>query len=240
MRLLLSPLWIWERVDKNKVREAFRLVFERWGMPERIRFDNGKPWGTHSDLPSELAMWLLGLGVVVIFNRPHHPQENSKVERSHGTVKPWVEAENCKSIKELQKRLERACLIQREKYIGVDRLTRLERYPELREKGKPYSIEKEEQMFDLERVCNYLSQGVWQRKVNGKGYVSLFNRYYKVGLSYAKQSVNVKFIADTKEWVVFDQSNTELIRHKSLEITAERVRELNVSRPHSKKKNKGA
>jgi hypothetical protein len=41
----------------------FRQVFVRWGLPDRVRVDNGYPWGTPRDLPSELALWLIGLGV---------------------------------------------------------------------------------------------------------------------------------------------------------------------------------
>jgi hypothetical protein len=34
----------------------FRRIFARWGLPDRVRGDNGYPWSTPRDLPSELAL----------------------------------------------------------------------------------------------------------------------------------------------------------------------------------------
>jgi hypothetical protein len=42
-----------------------RRAFADWGRPERFRVDNGVPWGSWGDLPTDLALWLIGLGVGV-------------------------------------------------------------------------------------------------------------------------------------------------------------------------------
>ena len=40
-----------------------------------------------------LALWLIGLGIEVIWNPPRCPQANGVVERSQGTGKRWAEPE---------------------------------------------------------------------------------------------------------------------------------------------------
>jgi transposase InsO family protein len=81
-----SPLGAWNQVPPADVRDQLRLAFARWGLPGRLRVDNGAPWGSKGDWPTELALWLIGLGVGVTWNTPRRPQENGVVERSQGTV----------------------------------------------------------------------------------------------------------------------------------------------------------
>ena len=49
------------------------------------------------DLPTDLALWLIGLGVGVDWNPPRRPQDNGVVERSQGTAKRWAEPGACAS-----------------------------------------------------------------------------------------------------------------------------------------------
>ena len=85
----------WEHVPPQAIQEMFRRVFVRWGLPDRVRVDNGYPWGTPRDLPSELALWLIGLGVEPIWNPPGQPTCNPKVERSNGLTQQWGELHTC-------------------------------------------------------------------------------------------------------------------------------------------------
>jgi transposase InsO family protein len=66
-----------------------RCAFRTWGLPDELRGDNGIPWGSRGDLPTDLELWLAGLGVPVRFNPPRRPQDNGVVERSQGTGKRW-------------------------------------------------------------------------------------------------------------------------------------------------------
>lgn len=113
-------LFVWEKIKSLVVQEALRADFSRWGMPQKIRVDNGHPWGSSGDLPPDLALWLLGLGIEVIWNRPHHPQENSRVERSHGVLSPCVEASKCRDISDLQNRID-AAVVMRAREISYER-----------------------------------------------------------------------------------------------------------------------
>ena len=83
------------------MRGHLRKCFEQWGLPKAIRVDNGDPWATRSDIPSALALWLIGLNVKVILNRPSQSTDNGIVERDHGVLAGWVEAHKAGSVAEL-------------------------------------------------------------------------------------------------------------------------------------------
>ena len=68
------------------VKAAIQATFERYGLPRRITADNGPPWGGSSGL-TQLAIWLIRVGVILSHSRPYHPQTQGKDERFHRTLK---------------------------------------------------------------------------------------------------------------------------------------------------------
>lgn len=84
--LLLGAL---ARTDATSVQERLTGVFRHYGLPLRINADNGSPWGSPSAggrSLSELAVWLIRLGVRMSFSTPYHPQTNGKLERFHRSL----------------------------------------------------------------------------------------------------------------------------------------------------------
>ena len=77
------------KTDTDTVKALLVQAFKRYGLPVRINTDNGPPWGSPSDVESltELAIWLIRLGITVSHSRPAHPQTNGKIERFHQTLK---------------------------------------------------------------------------------------------------------------------------------------------------------
>jgi transposase InsO family protein len=63
-------------------------TFETYGMPKRMLYDNGTPWGTSQAgfRWTTLTVWLVDLGVAVSHSRPRHPQTLGKDERFHRTL----------------------------------------------------------------------------------------------------------------------------------------------------------
>ena len=223
-----SPRGRWSQVHASDVREQLRSSFSRWGLPGRFRVDNGAPWGSKGDWPSELALWLIGLGVEMTWNTPNRPQENGVVERSQGTADRWCEPWTCDSPEELQARLERMDRIQREVYPYRGRLSRLACHPGLAHSGRPYAPESEASLWDWGRVAAHLSGRVAIRRVNPNGMVSIYNRGRYVGKVHRGKEVYVTFDPETNEWVFSDPSGREL-RHKPAdEISPERIIALDV------------
>jgi hypothetical protein len=68
-----SPLGTWSKVSPDAVREQLRSAFARWGLPVLMRVDNGAPWGSWGDWPTDLSLWLIGLGVGLHWNNPRSP-----------------------------------------------------------------------------------------------------------------------------------------------------------------------
>lgn len=234
----LSPLGIWNLVPPKATQAVLRLLFERWGKPERVRLDNGHPWGSSTDLPPALALWLVGLGIGVRYNPPRTPQKNGCVERFHALAEPWAEPETFANVEGYQQRLDWVVRVQREVYPAIGtatrKLSRLQTYPQLAVVVRPYDPSREVLTWDLERVKDHLAQGFWRRKVNQIGRISIYRRALHVGRAYRHREVLVSFDPATCEWVIQAVNGNELARHQATEITAERICALEVSnRPNN-------
>jgi putative transposase len=69
------------------VQGHLQTTFLRYGLPDALFVDNGPPWGDASGRHwTRLRVWLLKLGVEVIYSRPYHPQSRGKNERFHRTL----------------------------------------------------------------------------------------------------------------------------------------------------------
>jgi hypothetical protein len=223
-------------VALSTVQQTLRSLFEQWGKPRHLRVDNGPPWGPGNDLPPPLILWVLGLGILPIWNRPARPTDNPKVERQNGTVARWGEPGRCSDFSAWEEKLAWVARMQREKYPTEAGRTRLEAHPELLARERPYQAAREEQEWQLARVTAYLSQGAWPRQVSKKGQISIYGKAYRVGEAHGGKAVWLRFDAATHDWVVRDREGEELARHNADQITKERICQLQVSKPHASSK----
>ena len=205
-------------------------MFGRWGRPKRIRVDNGEPWGSWSDLPPELAMWLIGLGVDMVWIPPRTPQNNGVVERSQGTAQRWAEPEACASPGELQRHLETMDRIQREVYPFRDQRSRWDTFPRLAHSGREYSRLWEKENWDIERVFSHLAGYALPRYVDKAGRVSLYGWAHYVGNLHVRKMVYVTFDPQSTEWMFADETGRQLNKQLAREITQRRIVSLRVSR----------
>jgi transposase InsO family protein len=205
-----------------------RAAFLRWGLPRAIRVDNGSPWGSTGDLPTDLALWLIGLGVEVIWNPPRCPQANGVVERSQGTGKRWAEPATCRDAAELQRRLDEQDEIQRRWYPSIGGLSRSEAFPGLAHSGRAYRPEAEASSWDLGRVLGSLAGCVAVRRADGRGTISLYNRNRYASRALAGRDVYVTLDPIEVEWVYSDRAGVCYRRQKAEELTAERITGLQV------------
>jgi transposase InsO family protein len=77
--------------QRQTVQGHLTQTFRRYGLPDALFVDNGSPWGDSSGSRwTGLRVWLLRLGVDVIYARPYHPQSRGKNERFHRSLKAEV------------------------------------------------------------------------------------------------------------------------------------------------------
>jgi hypothetical protein len=202
----------------------------RWGRPERIRVDNGTPWGTQSVVPSALALWLVGLDIVPVYGRPARSTDNAVVERSHGVLAAWVEPATCPNGLVCQQRLGWAVETQRERYPVQAGQSRSQLYPQLFSNPRRYTVASQADQWDMARVITYLAQFRFQRKVEKKGQITLFANTYGVGQRYSRQSVEVHLDAATAQWVICDAAGDEIRRHPNRELTYQQINQLQLAK----------
>jgi hypothetical protein len=180
-------------------------------------------------LPSELALWLIGLGIEVIWNEARKPQQNGVVERSQGTGKRWAEPRTCADAAELQSRLDIMDNIQRDEYPAIDGKSRSEAFPGLSHSGRPYREENERSMWSLESALQHLSGYTVLREVAANGSISLGNRSRYVNAKLKGKRAFITLDPESVEWTVADTAGVCHNRIKADELTAERIIALDVS-----------
>jgi hypothetical protein len=208
------------------VQQALRAAFGRWGLPRYLRVDNGKPWGSWSDLPPALALWLIGLGLDVLWNDPCRPQQNGVVERAQGTAKRWAEPHTCVSVAALQARLDADDRLQRERSPVAQGQSRWELFPGLAHSGRRYGAAGEARRWDLGRVRDHLAGYAVCRRVDCQGKVSVYNRNLYVGVAHGGKDVWVQFDPEQGHWLLSDHAGRQLRSVPAPEISAASIRSL--------------
>lgn len=75
----------------TQTRAVFERLFRHYGLPERIRSDNGVPFASLGvGGLSRLSVWWIRLGIVPERIQPGQPQQNGRHERMHRTLKREV------------------------------------------------------------------------------------------------------------------------------------------------------
>ncbi len=76
------------RIEQAPTKRSFTRLFREFGLPRRIRTDNGPPFATKAIAGlSELSVWWISLGILPDRIEPGKPQQNGRHERMHRTLK---------------------------------------------------------------------------------------------------------------------------------------------------------
>jgi len=91
----------------ERAKAVFKGLFKQYGLPQRIRVDNGAPFGSRgAGGLSRLSVWWLRLGMEVEFIAPGHPEQNGSHERMHRTLKAESAQPPARSARKQQRRFD--------------------------------------------------------------------------------------------------------------------------------------
>jgi putative transposase len=97
-----------ESTKSVSAKQGFELIFREYGLPTRIRTDNGVPFSSRSVQGlSLLSVWWMRLGIQVERIEPGQPQQNGRHERMHRTLKEEVRPGVSKNLLAQQEQLDR-------------------------------------------------------------------------------------------------------------------------------------
>ena len=92
-------------VSMGDTTRHFIKLFDKYGLPKRIRTDNGVPFASSALARlSSLSVWWIKLGIYPEQIEPGKPQQNGKHERMHRTMKKEATIPPERNLKAQQKR----------------------------------------------------------------------------------------------------------------------------------------
>lgn len=226
----------WRKLTWQEIRGVLRQGFCEWGtLPEVVLTDNelvqaGNP---HDRFPAPLTLWLAGLGIQHRFIRPGCPRDQPQIERNHRTLASWTQDPGgLASLADLQQALDR----ERGQYnhhfparaADCQGQPPLQAHPQLCEPRRPYRLEQELVLFDMQRVFDYLAAFTFRRKVHPTtAHISLDDRMYCLSRPLMRQhqlkTVLVKMDPEAYAWVVYtDEEHPQELRRfipRDLDVT---------------------
>jgi hypothetical protein len=84
--------------------------------------------------------------------------------------------------------------------------------PEAQHSGRPYRLEWEEDMLDMQRVYDYLAKGRWFRCSSSQGQFSLGAYRYSVGKDRDDQTLEITFDPQTRELKCLSEDGSQEVR----------------------------
>jgi putative transposase len=91
-------------------RGRFERAFAEYGLPDRLRSDNGTPFaGTGLGRLSRLSVWWMRLGIVPERIAPGHPEQNGSHEQFHSVLKAETTRPPAANAAAQQRRFTRFC-----------------------------------------------------------------------------------------------------------------------------------
>ena len=95
-------------ISLDRSRRHFTALFHSYGLPNRIRTDNGSPFASSALARlSQLSVWFIKLGIYPELIEPGQPQQNGVHERMHRTLKQEATLPPASSLRAQQQEFDR-------------------------------------------------------------------------------------------------------------------------------------
>src|SRR5438105_91166 len=106
-RLLLRCQAMHHGTDATQVQPLFEATFREYGLPQRLRTDNGTPFATvGAGGLSTLSIWWIKLGIIPERIDPGRPSQNGRHERFHRTLNEATAQPPAATIRAQQRRFD--------------------------------------------------------------------------------------------------------------------------------------
>jgi putative transposase len=188
-------------------RRAFVKLFSRFGVPQRIRCDNGAPFGGAGPTGlTRLSAWWIKLGIRVEFIRPGRPYENGAHEQFHRVYKAEVASEPEQTLK-----------AQQEKSNRWLRHYNRERPHEGLKMSKPVELFRSNRRRMPKRVGGFKYRKGWERRwVRGNGEINWKGKRRFVGEAFVREHVGLKPMREGIWQVYFGPALVGELREKEV------------------------
>lgn len=223
VRLLSYPVGVGsQRCQRHPNTEdyqtALRLAFTDWGLPQQLQVDHEAMFADNtskSPFPTRLHLWLLALGIDLLYGRRGRPTDQGMTERSHQL---W--AAQCLQGARYPTWLALYLVLrQRRDFLNrdlpcasLDNLPPLRAWPTACHSGRPYRPETEHDLLDLRRVWAYLAQGRWFRKVSVAYTFQLGGQVYYAGIPWQFAQLEITFDPTDHHLVAHNEAGELVVR----------------------------
>jgi hypothetical protein len=198
-------------------QSTLRRAFLAYGLPEMVTLDHGTVFydnTTPSPLPTRLHVWLLALGVQVLFTRKRCPTDHASIERTHQTMTAQAllgqaYPSHCALWAALDER--REALNEHLPSGPLSHQSPLEAYPQAIHSSRFYWPEWEEELLSLKKVSASLAQSRWFRSIRTNGCFELGGYHYYLSKQFAQRSVALGFEPDAMHVICQPEGSEDTI-----------------------------
>jgi transposase InsO family protein len=174
-------------ISLEKSFEHFRHIFRNYGLPNRIRTDNGTPFASNALARlSQLSVWFIKLGIYPELIEPGEPQQNGVHERMHRTLKQEATIPPASSLQAQQRKFDRF----REEFNRV----RPHEAIDMKRPGEIYEPSNRRMPRRIE-VYDYPSHYI-MRRVSRSGTIRVFGKQFFVSNTLHEDFVGLEEVDD--------------------------------------------
>ncbi len=181
-------------LDKLIIEDCFRKAVVKYGIPEKVYFDNGKQYKT-----KWMTRACSKLGIRLLYAKPYSPEATGKVERFNRVVDSFLSEAALEKPQTLDK-------LNSLFWVWLDECYQTKPHSALGEKISPHiayqSDKKPLRFLDPAVIANAFLH-CEERKVDKAGCISFAGQKYEVGLTFIGCTVDVVYDpADTSELMI--------------------------------------
>jgi len=174
-------------ISLEMTKRHFTQLFETYGLPNRIRTDNGAPFASNALARlSRLSVWFIKLGIYPELIEPGKPQQNGVHERMHRTLKQEATIPPASSLRAQQRKFDdfREDFNQMRPHEAID----------MKRPGEIYEPSKRRMPRRID-VYDYPSHYI-VRRVSRSGTIRVFGKQFFVSNTLHEDNVGLEEVDD--------------------------------------------